>query len=649
VYLGLVNESHLLRRRRQGKGGCLVALDVNGQSPPRADPGLKKKVIPNKDQGCKRISRNGRYARDAVRLLVTDQKMERQRALPPRIRCGQIRSAVRSVFPSELTPVHELSVKSVQKLELDPCEDCLVGAANAIEEWKESRFSPKDPVDVAHVERFKKALRCIVTKGWNRGVSPYIPTGHATMSHTRVEGGSWNDEDFSPYCVPGLVYSSGKPRVVTMYSSYNAEVLTPLHDRLYSSLQRGGWLLVGSPTDEKVKRLNGNGPYVSVDYQQATDNVRVEYCREAIEVLIEKSEGLSPDEIRCLRVVGDLKILCELRKVTNGQPMGSLISFPLLCLINRVCVDLSLADLLEQGKISMKQFTEHRCLINGDDLLYREFDDSLGIRDGILRHGHAIGLILNREKSLVSPVWAELNSTAFYNGERRKKTNVAVLNLGKKVTDVIGFLADSVIKQSTFGSLLLRWRKRLKEQVVKLQGGIPSRFYKSLALVSHELRTVPRYGQTDTNPFPVVIKPADYGFSREEEVCYISERVARLKGSGFIPRKTVRWSTGPEGSQTFRKAISLKVPLDEDKCLRLLADKWYEVQKEKLSLEEGDHPVLTIPAWDERSRVAVLTDYIRGLKETSRLGRADPDAGRFQERDAVRHAEWGGFVSLITL
>lgn len=564
-----------------------------------------------------------------MRLLARDQKLERVHPLPPRIQCGHLRSAIRSVFPSGLTPVQELSIKTAQKLELGHCSHCESGVKEILRQWKEERFSPASCLDVDHVRMFKRALSCIVERGWNLRTFPYIPNGNATRSFSRREGGSWNREEFSDSCRAELVFSSGKPRVVTLYSGHQSEVLSPLHDALYGSLKEKGWLLVGSPTDELVKRLNGDGPYVSVDYQSATDMIRAEYVRAAVQVLIDKGVGLTGDQVRALRVVCELRLDGSPEVATRGQPMGSLISFPLLCLINKAVVDLALADMASAGKLTWKEFRVHRCLINGDDLLYREPNNSPDrpLLAGILRHGGAVGLVVNREKTMVDADWAEINSTPFFQGVRRKKTNVAVLQRSAKVTDVIGFLADSIVHRAVFRDQLLRWKEPLSKVRRKLQGPIPPSFYSALWVVSDALRAVPSAPPKRPNPFPVVEKPALYDLTREEEVCYISERVARLREQGYVPEKSVWVVPTLEGEQSIQRALRKEKPSVEDNILKVLADGWERKTKEKLWLEDEAEPVLTTWAWDERSKVELLLDAVRAFRQRKLVGCANLDAG----------------------
>nr|WAK75244.1 MAG: RNA-dependent RNA polymerase [Narnaviridae sp.] len=604
VSLGPVSSSFLLSRRlRQHKSGCFVSLDVNGKPPgPSSPPVNKGKVAPNQDSECKNVSRNGRVARAACRLLERDQGMERGSVpLPPRITCGFLFSAVSSVFP-DLTPVQELSLKTVKKLQ-KPCKACFTetDAEVAIENYKAERFRQLPELDVDHLARFKKAVAQQVRTGWNEGCFPYVPTGNATESFRRKEGGSWNKEDFSVTCDVSHIVSSGKPRIVTLYSGENSRILYPLHQALYKSLQREGWLLVGSPTDERVSSLGETGTYVSVDYKSATDNIRAEYCRAMIQVLKEKAKGLTDEQRAALDVVGELRFDDDDRVALRGQPMGSLISFPLLCLINKACVDLALSDLAEAGKITWKQFRAHRCLINGDDLLYREFGNSRDILDGILHNGALAGLIVNEEKTMVSTVYGEINSTVFMHGRKQKKTNVSVVEWRSEVSDPIGFLADSVCKPSVFRSCLDNWRHPIRRAWPKLQGPVPPKFLRELWRFRGELTSRPSCPRQETpNPFPVVTKPAGYDLTREEEERYISGRVARLMEEcaqaplyrcgatsfRFAKRKRRLGKIHQWERVCIQRSLRNENTTHEDVVLKLLADGWKEKTYEKLRQED---------------------------------------------------------------
>jgi len=501
--------------------------------------------------------------------------------------------------------VQELSVKTSQKLE-KPCKACFTEEVqnDTVNKYIEERFRQLPGADYVHLARFKKACAQQVRTGWNLGDYPYIPTGNATAEHARHEAGSWNREEFSNRCRVMPVVSSGKPRVVTLYSSCISSTLSPLHDALYASLSREGWLLVGSPTDEKVKDLGETGAYVSVDYKSATDNIRAEYCRAVVEVLKEKSVGLSSEASAALDVFAELRFSEDGPTAVRGQPMGSLMSFPVLCLINKVVVDLSLAEMAEAGKITWKQFRAHRCLINGDDLLYRELESSHGILAGILAHGALTGLVLNEEKTMVSDVYAEVNSTVFKDARKQKKTNVSVVEWRCEVSDPIGFIADSVCKPSTFRRCLENWRQPIRRAWPKLQGPVPPKFLRELWRFRRELTFRPNVPyRVRPNPFPVVPKPAGYDLSRGEEVGYIKERVDRLMdecalaprapcGRSFFRFAKVKTDTGHTsgGEQVSIQSVLRKEnTISEDTVLELLATKWELKTKEKLVREESEN------------------------------------------------------------
>jgi len=642
-FLGNISSSFLLSKRRRlvSGSGCHFAIDVNPRKPPGVGPTRTSKgpdenasgsspVFPNRTRGCKNESRNGRVARAAVRVLSLDQTMERTKALPPRILCGQLRSTIRSVFSCELTPVQELSIKTAQKLEKE-CVDCRGAELDAmLSKWKEARFQDVT-VDHRHLARFKRAVRMIIPDGWNRRKYPYIPNGHATMEHSRCEGGTWNREEFSEECAASVVFSSGKPRIVTLYSSENSRILSPLHDALYGALRRKGWLLVGSPTDAEVQGLNGKGDYVSIDYSAATDNIKAEYVRSVIEVLKEKGFELSDEETRAMDVLGNLRIRGSDGVATRGQPMGSLMSFPMLCLINKATVDLALADLLESGEISREEFRLHRCLINGDDLLFREIKrGSRRIYQRILLNGAHVGLVVNVEKTMVDASWAEINSTAFYNGSRRKKTNVSVVEWKRDVTDPIGFLFESVRKLGTFKMLLPRWERPIAEAERKVNIPMPRAWYRALGLVRDAILSVPSRPPTKPNLFPVVPKPARYCLSRQEEISCITERVARLQDEGR--KNQVAEKHIPELSRSplrLGAVISMKKPRPEEKILQVLAEAWETKEWSSLTKEHediGGFAYVDRVCQIDKSLYGTLVDVIQSFKRERRVRRG-PDAG----------------------
>lgn len=588
------------------------------------------------ETGCARSRQNIRKVQKIVKLLEVDQSLKPTQSVPSTVPCGSVRKAVRSMYPPELSLVQELSIKTSAKAEVQPCTFCENLQEEKLIEWENARYQPRD-VDMGHVERFANALRGNVPVGWDSFRTAYVPNGHASLGQSRCTGGNWNETPFSDEVEVQLVHSSGKPRVVTLYSSRNVAVLTPLHNSLYSCLRKRGWLLVGSPTDEKLQQVVDGTlgtEWLSFDYESATDNIKTAYVRRAVDILIEQSVSLTEEEIRSLRVFSELRLSEGL--VESGQPMGSPMSFPLLCLINKVAVDLALSSMLMKGEIRVKEWTRHRCLINGDDLLTRSTSGGDFV-SSLAREGEAIGLKVNREKTMRSERDAEINSTAFRDGRLVKKTNVAALWMGSEVEDVFGFADDSTCTARGFRAVAEGNESRVARSEIKVQRNLAfsrkqevcrSRRLKA-ALRSHPVGVLPKA----TNLFPVVPLPRGYDLTHEEEVSLINCEVSRIRtvGSwkGLRPeaariaklRKERKFEsdTSRSGRDKILRLLKKKRPREVERTLSVLADAWYYKRKEQLRLEEP------LAEWDpfppsDFSKIQTLLDHIKLFKQMRASG-----------------------------
>lgn len=596
----------LLLSSRGKFAGCKPRQDVNIEKPAPLTGS-----VPVSPTSCQFTARLRRKARTCVRFLSREHGLKRAYALPSRITCGNLRSTIRRCF-GDLTEIEELSVKTTQKLEKSFCRYCDANTGQTrVNKWNEERFL-ETQVDNAHLSKFAAAFGRNVDVGWNRGKFPYIPSGNACLGVCRAKGGTWVPGEFSADCDVCSVVSAGKPRVVTLFSEFNTSVLHSLHASLFDTLRRKGWLLVGSPTNEQVTSLNGC-EYISVDYRQATDNIKVAYTRAAIEVLIDKGEGLSDVEKACLRVVGALTI--DGRQCTRGQPMGSKMSFPLLCLINKTVVDLALNDLLIEGKIQFKEWTGHRCLINGDDLLTRDVT-CRGLLPHIVSNGVQVGLCVNLEKTGVDAEQGEINSTLFLNGVQQKKVNCGALFMGRDEADVIGFADRSCLTTEGFLYCVRRARLALSLQDRKLKGTLPFQRFRALIRdpdIRPSLLARASKGAEPTNFFPVVAKPAGYDLSREEEVALISEEVDRLRsvhlyrslGCGIVWGPSANPVGGPRDKEhrrvvgsyvSLRKMLKRERPSTDEDVLRVLSRGWQMKVKRGLyeQMHETDPPSVDI-------------------------------------------------------
>lgn len=600
----------------------------------------KQKKIPDR---CARSGLLRRKARKIVRILEEDQGLKASRKLPPNIVCGSLRSSVRSIYAHELTLVQELSIKTSMKVEVQPCHYCKVLQDETIEKWRKARLLDAE-VNSDLLAEFGTQFEKNVPYGWNTSRTPYIPNGHGSKTYKRKEGGNWCEEAYSPGCRVEQVYSSGKPRVVTLYSSYNVACLTPLHHSLYSRLKRKGWLLVGSPTQERLRRvLDGTlgREWLSFDYESATDNIKTAYVRRAVEILIDKGDDLTDDEIRCLRNLSSLSL--DGVDAGTGQPMGSPMSFPLLCLINKTVVDMALTDLLIKGEIRFKEWSGHRCLINGDDLLTRS-TSSGDLVAAIARRGAEIGLRVNKEKTMRDPEFGEINSTAFKNCVEQKKTNVAALWMAADVNDAIGFADQSCATNRGFKRVMTNNVSRLARQKIKTYAQIP--FSRKEVLLGSKKLKAALFSQPDsnvpkaTNLFPVVPLPEGYDLSREEEAAVINRRVEWIRKCELykdLPRearviraarKAVR-AIAPERMprRGLLKVLRPKAPSSEKYTLRIFADEWKNKRMEDMHAALDMSNPLTIVS--DLSRVSAIVDEIKaGWRRRRRKPRQTRNAWR---------------------
>lgn len=575
---------------------------------------------------CVQHMRLGGKARSCVSLLERDTGIKRISDPPDEVLCGDFRRAVRRCFPRGVPTLAELSFKTAQKVVQSFCDDCSNDHESWLNEWKKERFQKVD-VSPADVSVFKKAFTANVPRGWNCSKGPYIPNGHASLGAKRKDGGNWNVSDFANHCRPEVVVSSGKPRIVTLYSEYNTRVLTPLHHSLYEKLERWGWLLVGSPTNERVGHLNGGGDLLSFDYEAATDKIRSAYVNAAIDELVDKAVGLSSEEERCLRVLGELRFSPDSEVASVGQPMGSLMSFPLLCLINKAVVDMALNELLLAKKITFKEWTCHRCLINGDDLLLREVRPaSSDLYEAICKASRKLGMVVNIEKSMRSELQGEINSTLFENSQKQKKTNVAALYMRPEVNDVLGFAYESTVLESTFKRVVRANAHILAKQQNKGLRALPwrlQRICRKDAKIRRAITSAPvDRREPATNFFAVVDRPSGYFLPRDEEIALIHDRVADVRERAIdAAGRRSKFRTGiRRDAHSFRSARREKPTRDEELILEVLARGWEAKQKDRMAEEEHvawllDQPVF-IPGWyGGQSLASSLVDWIKGQRK----------------------------------
>jgi hypothetical protein len=229
-----------------------------------------------------------------------------------------------------------------------------------------------------------------------------------------------------------------KVRGITTPNPLETWLLKPLQKYLANCLLRFKCFAVtGTPLEPKHLfdvfkwSTDVDGSFVSGDYDNATNEMNSCYTREAILYICEKLK-LDPRMTRLAeRSLVDNYISYEWEDLkgsvnvvegqqTEAQPMGKVLSFVILCIINFAVCRTSLE--LDRGrKVSMRQFPG---LINGDDCCFRikNFDTWVGVTS-------CVGLFNSIGKTFYSSEFVEMNSRTFLY-ERGNFFAVPFINFG---------------------------------------------------------------------------------------------------------------------------------------------------------------------------------------------------------------------------
>jgi len=380
--------------------------------------------------------------------------------------------------------------------------------------------------------------------------------------------------------------------------------------------------------------------WVSVDYSSATDNLKTQFVRALVDVLVDKSRGLKPEEIEAMGVVANLKIDRDGPVALRGQPMGSVMSFPMLCLFNRTVVELAVQRLIVERRVDRRKALAHRCLINGDDLLFRDLTPDHGLYLALRKECDLVGFIVNQEKTMVHASWAEINSTLFQDGRRVKKVNLGALRMDG-VQCAICHASSAV---SSLKSLLwLLWRNRgaLARQRFKVCVFCAKPFVRKVLRdpkLQFALHSVPPGERPVPNPFPVAVRPEGYNLTAAEERKVIEEEVARLRKEEYIPLRggRPRIKDGDLRQQLCIPKNKNKTK-SEDNTLQCLIRHWnwkeWEVLRAGTVVWQPQHDWFS--ASDASSRVGTLVDRIRAFKaEREMKGEAIVSCGATIDHEA---------------
>lgn len=277
------------------------------------------------------------------------------------------------------------------------------------------------PADyLPHVRRIASE---VFTPGWDQGYKAAawssVPSVGACTGSPRSQGGSrglkadrrsylrkvLGDESYSTPIQEveyKIVETQGKGRGVTIGSS-DMGLLSPLHRKMYDHLSTTRWLLRGEAKPGSFRRFSRKKGevFVSGDYESATDNLDARVCEVLLDVAQSSSYHVpssvwlhARSTLHCMIRYPDLAVPLQ----SEGQLMGNLLCFPLLCLQNYCGFRYVFG-----ADVPVK--------INGDDIVFRSTPEKFEEWSGFVA---SVGLKLSRGKTLVSENYFSLNSSFFW-------------------------------------------------------------------------------------------------------------------------------------------------------------------------------------------------------------------------------------------
>uniref|UniRef100_A0AAU7YE01 RNA-dependent RNA polymerase n=1 Tax=Exserohilum turcicum ourmia-like virus 3 TaxID=3229042 RepID=A0AAU7YE01_9VIRU len=344
--------------------------------------------------------------------------------------CSALQKEVKELLASCPSDSEEerMAWQSIKKLLPDSCK-CMENGF--LDRLVEGVVAPPKKLPDGYLAFVKRETARLFSYGWDRTYREHCYTTGPPLSSTlesgRSAGGGLNTSldqatflestlgmtaELPPHDIrakPMLVQSAGKPRPLTKFSEQTL-LLRPLHKSIYDHLSTKKWLARGTPDAEMLDRAGfrrGIGDLVSGDYKSATDNLPLEVAETILETILRRSsrvpEGIASYARRILRPIFLYK--GEEIVVSSGQQMGSLLSFPLLCLQNYLAFRWAVRNSTGLEALNIP------VLINGDDILFQAPAPSF-----VQRWREVVGLVgleVELSKTSVAEDFGSLNSTLY--------------------------------------------------------------------------------------------------------------------------------------------------------------------------------------------------------------------------------------------
>jgi hypothetical protein len=319
----------------------------------------------------------------------------------------------------------QMGFQSIKKLLPDSCRCMESGMLSSL---VERLGRPPRVLPPGYLSFVKRETARLFPKGWDASYERFClstsPPLSACIESGRAAGGALSvltggQADYLDRVLHGkggklcpryagkllVVQSAGKPRPLSKFPAESL-FLKPLHKTIYGNLSKRNWLLRGPPSQEVLRRAGFSaekGVLVSGDYRSATDNLPIEVMECALRVMLANACSVPPN-VRELAERACRPILFseeESLEVRVGQMMGSLLSFPFLCLQNYLAFRWAVRSAGGRGQVPV--------LINGDDILFQTADPEFP--DQWFGTVAAVGLEVEETKTSVEPLWGTINST----------------------------------------------------------------------------------------------------------------------------------------------------------------------------------------------------------------------------------------------
>jgi len=305
----------------------------------------------------------------------------------------------------------------------------------------EGRGDPNLPCEPPLLDMYERNGRVVERRGWP--MASYKRFLHAAAS--LCEG-----RDLSAQVE--LILEPLKCRVITKGEAIPYFVAQTFQKQMWNALQEvPAFKLTGCPVDasmlfgieESTSALDlPFDQWVSGDYSAATDGLSLEVNQSCLRAMLDAFQATPEERLICQKVLGCHKVSYPDRLVEegnglepftmlNGQLMGSVLSFPVLCAVNLSAYWCALEEFT--GRKFRKE--ELPVLVNGDDILFKA---NAAFYEVWKKWVSRAGFTLSLGKNYISPHFITVNSESWLHKGGSSFHKLPFLNCGLLLQEAAG-------------------------------------------------------------------------------------------------------------------------------------------------------------------------------------------------------------------